>query len=888
VVSRRLVARKSRILAIVGGLAAAALTFGAAPAARAAGNPIPAAPAVARALAVVIVNRPDLGDKHFTATGFVVGSDSKHSYLLTAYHVLCDADEENCLTRASTIPGLRCSDAPLPSPSADQTVVVLLHTDPTTRTTACVENFGTLTSGNDLLLLRIDRPNLAHLSIARTVMTGWPVAAAGYAAGILEQMHDQPGPPEIPPGTVTWIDTDDPASQAPRQLRDGVETSEGDSGGPLFDMNMGAVVGVVRGQSTVNGRLENAFIAVGPGAIIQICNVPSIHPFIQLVDLNLTPSSGPVGIAQAPSAAGASPSHTTALQSAQSSLIVPPAPKSIGSQFSLVTGSDPRSEYQSATYYADMGDVAAAFSHMRDAANAGYGPAEAGLAWDYYYGIGVAIDPNQAFHWLSAAAAAGDSTGQRELGDWSRLKGDVQGARKAYGAAYASLQKAAAAGDARAQYWLGIFLSTDAYGQKPDLAASMKWFVQASDKDSDALVEIGWANYYGRGVPRNTQLAVDTFLRAANKGNTDGALAIAYACTHADWKKPDFRCAAQWDQAVADRNPSAANELGWFYEYGRGVPTDFAQALKWFKRAVALGDTYAYDNIGTMYFYGRGVSRDYGQARTWVAQGAALEDDRAEYDLAYLYAYGLGVKQDDGLAIQWFTRSADQDNTSAIDELADHADNNAQYPQAFALYKRAAVLGDAYAQFNLGLMYKHGHAGPGGPNYVQALKWFGAAAQQGAGPADYGLGELYENGLGTAKDLHRAYESFRRAADAGVPEAQNRVGEAYARLGGWTGIDFVPKDYKAALGWFTLAAEQGDPDGLADLGLMYLRGFGASRDYVRAGAYLGLSLSPDAPYAASHPTQIKAELSEALAHASKQQMEQFAAAWARKASSSHS
>ncbi|HEY6356631.1 MAG TPA: serine protease, partial [Vicinamibacterales bacterium] len=329
------------MLAIIAGCALASLTLTAPPPTRAAGSPIPAAPAVARALAVVIVNRTDLGDKHFTSTGFVVGSDSKHSYLLTAYHVLCDADEENCLTKASTIPGLRCSAATLGNASADQVVTVLLHTDPTTRSAACVENFGSLDNGNDLLLLRIDRPNLPHLSIARTVMAGWPVAAAGYAAGILEQMHDQPGPPELPPGTVTWIDTDDPSSQAPRQLRDGVETSEGDSGGPLFDMNMGAVVGVVRGQSTVNGRLENAFIAVGPGSIIQICDLPSVHSLIEVVNLNLTPSPGPVGVAQAPSAAGASASHSAALQSAQSSLVMPQAPQSIGPQFTLGSGSDP-------------------------------------------------------------------------------------------------------------------------------------------------------------------------------------------------------------------------------------------------------------------------------------------------------------------------------------------------------------------------------------------------------------------------------------------------------------------------------------------------------------------------------------------------------------------
>ena len=114
---------------------------------------------------------------------------------------MCDEYQKHCLNKSSTIPGLLCSEAPLPAPATDQLLTVRLHTDPTTKLTACVENFGTLDEDNDLLLLRVDRPNLQYLSIARTVMTGWPVAAAGYAAGILEPPTYQPGPPEVPQGT---------------------------------------------------------------------------------------------------------------------------------------------------------------------------------------------------------------------------------------------------------------------------------------------------------------------------------------------------------------------------------------------------------------------------------------------------------------------------------------------------------------------------------------------------------------------------------------------------------------------------------------------------------------------------------------------------------------
>jgi TPR repeat protein len=860
-------------------------------------NPMPAVPMVARALAVVIVDRTDLENRRFTSTGFVIGSDSRRSYLLTAYHVLCDANEENCLTKASSMPGLRCSAAPLAArPSSDQLLTVRLHTDPTTPVAACVENFGSLDIDNDLLLLRIDRPNLQRLSIARTVSLGWPVAAAGYPAGVLAQEHYEPGPPEVPPGTVTWVNTDDPNSVAPSQLRDGVQTSEGDSGGPLFDVNMGTVVGVVSRQSVVNGRAEMAFLAVGPASIILICSIPEVHPLIQLANLDLTPSAGSVSAAPRALTPSDQPTtQTTQLQSAPAGLIIPPPSAAIGSRYALASGSDPASEYQSALYYDDTGDEASAFTDVRNAATAGYAPAQAMLGQAYFYGAGVAPDLGLAFHWFSVAAAAGDYNGQRQLGDWFLDNNQDNEARTWYGIAHSSMERAAAGGDARAQLWLGRFAGTDAYGLTPDPAASLKWLQQASDKESDALVEIGWAHFYGRGVPQNTQLAIDWFARAVAKGNTSGAFAIAYACSHDPTAKPDYHCAVQWDQTVADRNGRAANELGWFYEFGRGVPVDFAQALKWYKRAVALGNTDAYDNIGNLYYYGRGVSSDYGQARVWFDRGAAYGDDRAEYDLGELYDDGLGVAQSDEDAVYWYKLAVDQGNKSAMSALGDiyyaqagyaerhnrPADAQALFAKAIPLFKQAADLGDAYAQYSLGFMYAAGQ-GVGSRDYAQALKWLTASADQGNRSAEYKLGELYEKGHGVPRDLNRAYELYVKSADAGHAAAENRVGEAYARLHAWaSGFSLVPKDYKTALGWFNLAAEQGDADGLANLGYLYLRGYGVSQDYLRAGAYLKLAEDVDTPYRSSQAAVVKQEYHEALAHATESQIKSFAIAWAK-------
>ena len=47
---------------------------------------------------------------------------------------------------------------------------------------------------------------------------------------------------------------------------------------------------------------------------------------------------------------------------------------------------------------------------------------------------------------------------------------------------------------------------------------------------------------------------------------------------------------------------------------GLGVPQDYAEALKWFRRAAEQNDAAAQTNLGVMYDFGHGVVRDYAEA----------------------------------------------------------------------------------------------------------------------------------------------------------------------------------------------------------------------------------------------------------------------------------
>jgi TPR repeat protein len=57
--------------------------------------------------------------------------------------------------------------------------------------------------------------------------------------------------------------------------------------------------------------------------------------------------------------------------------------------------------------------------------------------------------------------------------------------------------------------------------------------------------------------------------------------------------------------------------LGLKYDTGKGVPQDYAEAAKWYRKAAEQGYAEAQFNLGTMYDVGRGVRQDYAEAAKW-------------------------------------------------------------------------------------------------------------------------------------------------------------------------------------------------------------------------------------------------------------------------------
>jgi TPR repeat protein len=83
------------------------------------------------------------------------------------------------------------------------------------------------------------------------------------------------------------------------------------------------------------------------------------------------------------------------------------------------------------------------------------------------------------------------------------------------------------------------------------------------------------------------------------------------------------------------------------YKYGKGVPKDYAEAVKWFRKAAEQGHAKAQYFLGTMYETGsKGVPQDYAEALRWYRKAAEQGHADAPYNVAALNRRNKSVPAD--------------------------------------------------------------------------------------------------------------------------------------------------------------------------------------------------------------------------------------------------
>jgi TPR repeat protein len=110
------------------------------------------------------------------------------------------------------------------------------------------------------------------------------------------------------------------------------------------------------------------------------------------------------------------------------------------------------------------------------------------------------------------------------------------------------------------------------------------------------------------------------------------------------------------------------------YADGRGVAQDYAEAVRWYRKAAEQGDATAQFNLGAMCGTGQGVAQDYAEAVRWYRKAAEQGNADAQFILGIMYANGQGVAQDDVQAHMWISLAASRANGDDQKKFADARD----------------------------------------------------------------------------------------------------------------------------------------------------------------------------------------------------------------------
>jgi len=204
-------------------------------------------------------------------------------------------------------------------------------------------------------------------------------------------------------------------------------------------------------------------------------------------------------------------------------------------------------------------------------------------------------------------------------------------------------------------------------------------------------------------------------------------------------------------KAAAERGEADADALYELSTRYAGID-DYKNALAWLQKSAEAGNARAYADLAGIYFEG-----GWGQPVD-VCKGydclinAAKTGESSELQLIAGLIYmdeelvlkELGctkIKRDLNEAEKYFRKVLSN-------EFASEAD------------RAKAELGNIYYERK---------------NYAEAAKWYTSAAELLSTQAQYKLGWMYENGLGVPKYTKKAAEYYRKAAENGNEEANDRL-----------------------------------------------------------------------------------------------------------------
>jgi len=185
--------------------------------------------------------------------------------------------------------------------------------------------------------------------------------------------------------------------------------------------------------------------------------------------------------------------------------------------------------------------------------------------------------------------------------------------------------------------------------------AFKEWKAAAEAGQAEAQFDLGVLYAQGKGVQRDLTIAERWYRKAAEQGNAEAEFALGQMYSRG-WGMPrDEADALRWFQ-MANAPDSDGPSTDWYLIDGYGIQKDEKQAAYWYELAARKGHAEAQFNLARLYSAGKGgVPHDDEQATRWVRASASQGYALAQARLGTLYATGQGMDKDDKRAYFWLT-----------------------------------------------------------------------------------------------------------------------------------------------------------------------------------------------------------------------------------------
>ena len=198
------------------------------------------------------------------------------------------------------------------------------------------------------------------------------------------------------------------------------------------------------------------------------------------------------------------------------------------------------------------------------------------------------------------------------------------------------------------------------------------------------------------------------------------------------------------------------------------VNTQVAYALDWFEQAAAKGNVTAKREAGLLLARHHN-SQDDAKAFQYLKEAADGGDAYSKYCVAECYYYGKLVTADESKALTYLQEAAALRNAPAIDLLGSYYRKIHNYETAIAYYQQAIAMQYARSMANLGVMYLLGEGVT--KDVPRAVNLFKLAADHNDEVGLYLYGTALTEGINGAKNRPAGTNYIRKAAEMGHPLA---------------------------------------------------------------------------------------------------------------------